>query len=226
MAPPAIIHALSSDQHEIASPVLQRSPLLLDADLVDLVATGGPVMQAAIAHRASCRARSPRRSPKSVPPKPVSFCWRTDDADIAPISVERIVQRFGHLAAIRETLLEFEDLPAAIRQALVIKLSQTLAGFVVAREWLAEDRALRVAKEACEKATVTLAADTPYHEVRPLIRHLRETGQLTAGPDPARAALGQSDDVRGGFGGSVRLAALARRGTDPRQGQRRFPRAL
>ena len=58
---------------------------------------------------------------------------------------------------------------------------QTLAGFVVAREWLAEDRAQRVAKEACEKATVTLAADTPYHEVRPLIRHLRETGQLTAG---------------------------------------------
>ncbi len=82
---------------------------------------------------------------------------------------------------IRETLLEFEDLPAALRHALVIKLSQTLAGFVVAREWLAEDRALRVAKEACEKATVTLAAETPYHEVRPLIRHLRETGQLTAG---------------------------------------------
>ncbi|MES1154898.1 MAG: DUF2336 domain-containing protein, partial [Pseudorhodoplanes sp.] len=55
------------------------------------------------------------------------------------------------------------------------------AGFVVAREWLPEDRAQRVTKEACEKATVTLAAETPYNEVRPLIRHLRETGQLTAG---------------------------------------------
>src|ERR1700755_816279 len=51
-APPAVIHALSSDQHEVATPILQRSPLLLDADLVDLVATGGPVVQAAIAHRA------------------------------------------------------------------------------------------------------------------------------------------------------------------------------
>jgi uncharacterized protein (DUF2336 family) len=38
---------------------------------------------------------------------------------------------------------------------------------------------LRVVAEACEKATVTLAAETP--EVRPLVRHLRETGQLTAG---------------------------------------------
>ena len=52
-----------------------------------------------------------------------------------------------------------------------------------------------------------LAAKRRTGEVRPLIRHLRETGQLTAGPDPARAALRQSHDVRGGPGGSVRAAA-------------------
>jgi uncharacterized protein (DUF2336 family) len=181
LAPPAIIHALSSDQYEIAGPILQRSPLLLDADLVDLVATGGPVMQAAIAHRAPLPRSIAAAIAEIGSAEACLILLENNDADLAPVSVERIVQRFGHLAAIRETLLEFEDLPATLRQALVIKLSQTLAGFVVAREWLAEDRALRVAKEACEKATVTLAADTPYHEVRPLIRHLRETSQLTAG---------------------------------------------
>ena len=72
-------------------------------------------------------------------------------------------------------------MPAATRQALVAKLSATLAGFVTARDWLAEDRAVRVAKEACEKATVVLAASSSEAEVRPLIRHLRVTGQLTAG---------------------------------------------
>ena len=51
-----------------------------------------------------------------------------------------------------------DGLPAPTRQALVAKLSETLAGFVVARDWLDEDRAQRVVKEACEKATVTLAA--------------------------------------------------------------------
>src|SRR5689334_21801075 len=50
-APPAIIHALASDQQEIASAILERSPLLLDDDLVDLAATGGPAVQAAIARR-------------------------------------------------------------------------------------------------------------------------------------------------------------------------------
>jgi uncharacterized protein (DUF2336 family) len=181
LAPPAVIHALSSDQHEIASPVLQRSPLLLDADLVDHVATGGPMVQAAIAHRAQLPRSIAAAIAEIGSAEACLILLENHDADIAPFSVERIVARFGHLAAIRETLLEFEDLPAAIRQALVIKLSQTLAGFVVAREWLAEDRAQRVTKEACEKATVTLAAETPYHEVRPLIRHLRETEQLTAG---------------------------------------------
>ena len=102
-------------------------------------------------------------------------------AEIVPFSLDRIVARFGHLAAIREAMLMRDDLPAPTRQALVAKLSQTLAGFVAARAWLEQERAQRVAKEACEKATVTLAAVSPDSEIRPLIRHLRESGQLNAG---------------------------------------------
>jgi len=102
-------------------------------------------------------------------------------AGLVAFSLDRMVARFGHLGAIREAMLARDDLPAPTRQAVVAKLSQTLAGFVAAREWLAQDRAERVAKEACEKATVTLAAVSPESEIRPLIRHLRESGQLNAG---------------------------------------------
>jgi len=98
-----------------------------------------------------------------------------------PFSLDRIVERYGHLAPIREALLARDDLPAPTRQALVAKLSETLAGFVAAREWLEPDRAERVAKEACEKATITLAAGRARERDRPLIRHLRESGQLNAG---------------------------------------------
>ena len=102
-------------------------------------------------------------------------------AEIVPFSLDRIVARHGHLAAIREAMLVRDDLPATTRQALVAKLSETLAGFVTARAWLDEDHAQRVAKEACEKATVTLAAVSPFDELPSLIRHLRESGQLNAG---------------------------------------------
>jgi uncharacterized protein (DUF2336 family) len=103
------------------------------------------------------------------------------DAEIALFSIDRMVERFGHVAAIREALFARTDLPASTRQALVSKLSSTLADFVAAREWLEIERAHRIAQEACEKATVTLAAESPAGETRPLIRHLCANGQLTAG---------------------------------------------
>jgi uncharacterized protein (DUF2336 family) len=89
--------------------------------------------------------------------------------------------RHGHLAAIREALLQRDDLTPALRQALVVRLSETLAAFTTARAWLTEHRAGRVAKEACEKATIVIADDATDDEIRPLIRHLRATSQLNAG---------------------------------------------
>jgi uncharacterized protein (DUF2336 family) len=74
-----------------------------------------------------------------------------------------------------------DDLPMAMRQALLAKLSQTLAGFVAGRQWLGSEHAEFTTREACEKATVALAADTSYDEVGALVQHLRQTGQLTAG---------------------------------------------
>src|SRR5688572_23829908 len=38
-APAAVVLGLAGDQPDVAAPVLQRSPLLLDSDLVDAVAT-------------------------------------------------------------------------------------------------------------------------------------------------------------------------------------------
>ena len=180
-APPAIVFALSADQPSIAAPVLALSPLFIDADLVDAVATGTPAVQTAIASRAAL----PRSVAAAIAEVGTAEACLTlvenEDADLAPLSVDRVVERFGHLAAFRESLLARDDLPAATRQTLVAKLSVALAGFVAGRAWLDPDRANRIAREACEKATVTIAADTSTSELRPLISHLRETGQLTAG---------------------------------------------
>jgi len=65
-APAAIVQALSLDQASVALPVLEHSPLLIDADLVDIIATGNSEMQCAIARRMNLRPRSALRSPKSA----------------------------------------------------------------------------------------------------------------------------------------------------------------
>src|SRR5262249_40713643 len=103
------------------------------------------------------------------------------ELDAPSFSLDRIIERFRHLAPIRENLIARDDLPMAMRQALLAKLSQTLAGFVAGRQWLGSEHAEFTTREACEKATVALAADTSYDEVGALVQHLRQTGQLTAG---------------------------------------------
>jgi len=180
-APPIVVHALAADQPEIAIPVLSRSPLLSDEDLVDLFATAQPDSQVAIASRVLLSSPVAAAVAEVGCAQACLALLENSDADIALFSLDRIIERFGHLAAIRENLIARHDLPMASRQALLAKLSQTLAGFVSARHWLGSEHAEHAAREACEKATVALAAETPYEEIAELMRHLRRSGQLTAG---------------------------------------------
>jgi uncharacterized protein (DUF2336 family) len=180
-APPAIVLALAADQAEIAGPVLALSPLFVDADLVDAVATGTPGVQSAVAVRALLPCAVAAAIAEVGAAEACLVLVENLSAEITAFSIDRIVERHGHLAAIREALLAREDVAPSTRQALVAKLSQTLADFVASCDWLDEERARRIAREACEKATVALAADTPETELRALIRHLRITGQLNSG---------------------------------------------
>ena len=180
-APPTVVHALANDQPDVAEPILQRSPLLLDADLVEAVASGEAERQTAIASRAMLPCSVSAAIAEVGCAEACLLLLENEAAETVPFSLDRIVQRFGHLAAIRDAILSRDDLPAATRQALVVKLSDTLADFVTGREWLPEERARRITREACEKATIALAAESQEGEVRPLICHLRESGQLNAG---------------------------------------------
>src|ERR1700733_7814369 len=180
-APPAVVLAPAADQPQIAAPVLALSPLLVDADLVDAVATGDGDVQSAIASRAGLPSPVAAAIAEVGTAEACLVLAENAEAEIAAFSVDRMLERFGHPAAIREALLAREDIAPATRLTLVAKVSETLVDFVAARQWLAVDHAQRIAREACEKATVTLAAETPSTQLRPLIHHLRLSGQLNAG---------------------------------------------
>jgi uncharacterized protein (DUF2336 family) len=180
-APAAIVRALSLDQASVALPVLEHSPLLIDADLVDIVATGNCEVQCAIARRVNLPPSVCAAIAEVGTPAAALELIENAYAGLAPFSWDRIVERHGHLAAIRESMLVLEDLPAATRVALIGKLSDTLAQFVVARKWLSADRAVKIASEARDRSTVNIAARSRGDDMRRLVRHLRVTRQLTAG---------------------------------------------
>src|ERR1700751_238139 len=180
-APAAIVQALSVDQPSVALPILEHSPLLIDADLVDIVATGNCETQCAVARRIGLTASVCAAIAEVGSAAAALELIENPYAALAPFSWDRIVERHGHLAAIREAMLVLEDLPAATRAALVAKLSETLAQFVVARNWLSADRAGRITSEARDRSTLNIAARSRGEEMRGLVAHLRATSQLTAG---------------------------------------------
>ncbi len=178
-APHNVIIALANDQPEIAEFVAARSPLLSEAELVDLVGSGHERVQSAIASRIKLSRAVAGAVAEVSGPAACLTLIENFTADVPMLALSRIADRHGHLAAVREALLACDSITVEIRQVLVAKLSETLARFVAQKEWMPEDRAQRVSREACDRATVEIASVTHEDEVGGLVRHLIQSEQLT-----------------------------------------------
>jgi uncharacterized protein (DUF2336 family) len=180
-APHTVVLSLAFDQPDIACLVLERSPVLTEQDLVEALAGGVCEVQAAIARRADLSRALSAALAEVGSPTAVLVLIENPAADVARVTLSRIVERFGHLAPIREALLARSDIDAVLRQAIVQRLAGTLGRFAAARGWLRDDRAEVLTREACEKATVALAADAGHDELARFVAHLMASGQLTTG---------------------------------------------
>jgi uncharacterized protein (DUF2336 family) len=180
-APHHIIISLAVDLPEIAEAVLARSPLLIDAELVDIAAAGTPPLQVAIAGRQHVSGAVAAALAEVGERASCMVLLNNPAAAIARISFRRIAERFGDDATMRDLLLKRPDLPADVHQMIIRRLGDVLGTMMVAKSWAEEERALAVTREACDRATVALAAETESDELPELVEHLRVTGQLTTG---------------------------------------------
>ncbi len=90
-APPVVVNALAADQIDVALPILSRSPLLLEDDLVDLIATGQPETQTAIAGRVLLSAPLAAAISEVGSAEACLTLLENPDAEIALFSINRIV---------------------------------------------------------------------------------------------------------------------------------------
>jgi uncharacterized protein (DUF2336 family) len=178
-APHGVILALAQDQPEIATIVAGRSPVLSDAELVDLVAGSGEGVQSAVAGRAPLSRAVAGAITEVAGAASCLVLIENSTAEISARGLARVAERFGQLSAVREALLLRDDLSAETRQVLIATLSETLARFVVERDWISAERAQLIAREACDRATVTIASGRDAGEVGLLVQHLLTSGQLT-----------------------------------------------
>ena len=178
-APRQILLALAADQVRVATHVLSRSPIFIDPELVDIAAASEEALQVAIASRYAVSSAVSAAIAEVGDPSACRTLIANPGAEIARISFRRMAERFGDDPEMREALLARENLPTDVRLMLIHRLSSALSNFVVVRSWVPEDRVREVTRDACERATVALAAESETEELVALVEHLRVTEQLT-----------------------------------------------
>jgi uncharacterized protein (DUF2336 family) len=182
-APRALVSALAADQSDIAAPVLAHSPLLSDAELIDIAATGDALAQEAIAHRSPLSANVCAALAEVGASAAAIALARNPGAEIPEFSLRRLVTRLGEIPELREALLARRHLPATVRSELIAATARCLQALVLERGWLSETRVMHALREARDRANVVIASDAADNAnagLRELVAHLRRSEQLTA----------------------------------------------
>jgi uncharacterized protein (DUF2336 family) len=178
-APHHVILTLAGDKDPVAAVVAEHSPLILDSELVDMVATRSEPIQLAIARRPFL-SRSVAAAIAEVGVESACVALLCNPgARMLRFSLDRIVARHGDRAEVRSTLLERDDLPIEIRHVLMAKLGDALRDLVVGREWMRAGRVEAAIRDARECATIAAAFEAPADTMPDLIVELMQAGELT-----------------------------------------------
>jgi uncharacterized protein (DUF2336 family) len=178
-APRHIIIALAADLTEIAEAVVGRSPLFADAELVDMVAAMPTPLQVAIAGRPAVSNAVAAAVAEVGDEAACAVLLANAGATIARISLHRIAERFGQDEEIRNALLVRPNLPPEVHQLLVHMVTEALGQLALVKAWMPEESVKAVTRDACDRATIAIAAETETIDLAALVEHLRVTGQLT-----------------------------------------------
>jgi uncharacterized protein (DUF2336 family) len=182
-APPAQVLGLACGPADGAAPVLSRSPLLSDEQLIDCAAIGESAAQTAIASRPRLSAAAAAALAEIGSREALMALAANEGANLPAFTLRRMIERFGDNGQMREALLGRAWLPASARAALAAATARCLTELAVELHWLTPARADRVAKDSTDSAFMILAAGAAAYsdETAALAAYLRASGQLTAG---------------------------------------------
>ena len=155
-APRPVILALLQDSAIISRAVLQYSPVLVDADLLPLVARGDLHVLAAISQRevisSKLAAALLTRDIRNV----VLRLLRRPEVVVRGSELERLASTWGEDAVVRGVLLARRDLPGTARLVLVRKATESLRSCRLVKGALVKDRLDRTFRNSVDAALVTI----------------------------------------------------------------------
>ncbi len=189
-APSALINILALDEIEIARPIIARSPVLQDHDLIRLM------VQATLEHQIEV-ARRPRLSASVVEailardePAVLTALASNDTAELSPDGLRRIVGRARDIVALRSPLARHPLLSSELAEQLYLWVGRALRDALTARFHLDPETMARAVDETLRAAH---SGESPSHDgaveseedraemERSLVEKLDAAGQLRPG---------------------------------------------
>lgn len=178
-APPHIITALAADAEPVALIVAEHSPVILDSELVDMLAVRGEAIQLAIANRPFLSRAVSAAMGEVGSEEACRVLIANPGARIPRFTLDRIVARHGTCPELRLALLERKDLPLEVRQVLLGKLADALRILIVEHGWTTPERATAATEDARECATIAASFEAPADDLPALVAQLIEGRALT-----------------------------------------------
>jgi uncharacterized protein (DUF2336 family) len=177
--PRALVCSLVAEGGEPAALMLRLSPRLSDSELVDAAAIGDEAAQIAVASRETVSLEVAAALAEIGQQDSLLALLGNPNAEILPGSFERMLERFGDVAPMREALLVHPDLPPGLRQKIAGHVSSSLTAFAVGCGWMSRERAERIARDSTERVAISIAATSDADDLVDLVHSMREDNRLT-----------------------------------------------
>lgn len=178
-APGHIIRCLAGDVDEVSVPVLKSSPILTEAELVDLFAEGSDAVQCAIAGRRGISASLSAAICEVGCENACRVLLQNANARMLQSSLLRLAQRFEDRPDICDQLLKTRDLPLGTRYELLMRLAENLDNHPMVLERVPENQRHTFLSDAEDKIVLRLALEAGADDLPEFVEHLRARGKLT-----------------------------------------------
>ncbi|MEI9993432.1 MAG: DUF2336 domain-containing protein [Rhizomicrobium sp.] len=183
MAPHELILLLADDKIEVARPLLLRSPLLTDADFLELITAGSEAHHEAVATRPHIGEPVSDALAKSNAESVLVALVRNATAKISSLTFETLVEKSRDIAGLQEPLTHRSDLPPVLATRMCEWVTDALKTYIAKNYRIAPEKL----SAAMNEATIVVTREPPPPRTPPaesaqkLIEKLACSGQLKAG---------------------------------------------
>lgn len=178
--PHEIANKLARDVDSIALPVILNSPMLTDADLVEIVRASPPIKQVAVASRETLSPVVTGAIAKFAVAEAVERALANDNAIFDEDGLEMTLDRFAGVSQVTAAMVHRNQLPLSITEKLVTIVAGEVFDHLVNNHELPPQVAIDLAMGARERATIDIIEQAVrQQDIARFVQQLNLNGRLS-----------------------------------------------